>query len=441
VAEQYDILGGKVHVYKRPNSSLWQCSSYLAGKNRRTSTKEESLAKAKEFAEDWYLELRGKLRSGEIKTEKTFREASEQYLREYDIITQGQRSKVYVRGQHLRSTVHLVPFFGDMGLSEITAGKVQEYRIHRHEEAMAKRGKPPARNTMHQEIVTLRQTLKTAIRQGWLDRLPDLSEPYRSSPKISHRAWFSPEEYRKLYEATRKRAHEPKNPRYKWESEQLHDYVLFSANTGLRPDEARRLQFRDVAIVEDDALGETILEIEVRGKRGVGYCKSMPGAVRPFERLKARLRPPRVDEPSRDGAAKDRPAQDGAAKNGAKRDGEGSKTTHNGAGEWRLPQPTGLIFPKWQRELFKTILDEEDLRFDREGRPRTAYSLRHTYICLRLMEGADIYQIAKNCRTSVEMIEKYYASHIKTQLDAAAINIMRPKHKRKDEPHHQPPAD
>jgi dihydroorotate dehydrogenase len=47
------------------------------------------------------------------------------------------------------------------------------------------------------------------------------------------------------------------------------------------------------------------------------------------------------------------------------------------------------------------------------------------------MEGADIYQIAKNCRTSVEMIEKYYAAHIKTQLDATAINIMRPKTKKK----------
>ncbi|MDE8347016.1 MAG: hypothetical protein POH28_12725, partial [Acidocella sp.] len=55
------------------------------------------------------------------------------------------------------------------------------------------------------------------------------------------------------------------------------------------------------------------------------------------------------------------------------------------------------------------------------------YSLRHTYICLRLMEGADIYQIAKNCRTSVEMIEKHYAAHIKNTLDAAAINVMRPK--------------
>ncbi len=43
------------------------------------------------------------------------------------------------------------------------------------------------------------------------------------------------------------------------------------------------------------------------------------------------------------------------------------------------------------------------------------------------MEGADIYQIAKNCRTSVEMIENYYASHIKTSLDAAAINVRRKK--------------
>jgi integrase len=422
MAEHYTVLGGKVHVYKRPNSPRWQCSTYLGGKNRRTTTKEDSLSKAKEIAEDWYLQLRGKLRSGEIKTEKTFSEASEQFLREYDLITQGERSTIYVNGQHWRSRVHLVPFFGPLGLSEITSGKVQEYRIHRLEEAKAKRGKPPAHNTMHQEIVTLRQTLKAAVRNGWLDRLPDLSEPYRSSPKISHRAWFSPEEYKKLYEATRKRAQEPKATRFKWESEQLHDYVLFAANTGLRPDEAWRLQFRDVTIVEDDASGQTILEIEVRGKRGVGYCKSMPGAVRPFERLKARLRPPRADH-------------------AANEDDEPNSPTKNGSGQSRMPEPTDLIFPKWQRELFKTILDEENLRVDREGQPRTAYSLRHTYICLRLMEGADIYQVAKNCRTSVEMIEKYYASHIKTQLDAAAINVMRPRLTKKKQTSRSPEPD
>lgn len=42
------------------------------------------------------------------------------------------------------------------------------------------------------------------------------------------------------------------------------------------------------------------------------------------------------------------------------------------------------------------------------------------------MEGADIYQIAKNFRTSVEMIEKYYASHLQNTLDAAAINVRKP---------------
>jgi len=59
MAEQHTIVGGKVYIYKRPNSSRRKCSSYFAGKNRRTSTKEESLAKAKEIAEDWYLQLRG----------------------------------------------------------------------------------------------------------------------------------------------------------------------------------------------------------------------------------------------------------------------------------------------------------------------------------------------------------------------------------------------
>jgi len=43
------------------------------------------------------------------------------------------------------------------------------------------------------------------------------------------------------------------------------------------------------------------------------------------------------------------------------------------------------------------------------------------------MEGADIYQVAKTCRTSVEMIEKYYTVHLKNRLDAAAGNRRRPK--------------
>lgn len=67
------------------------------------------------------------------------------------------------------------------------------------------------------------------------------------------------------------------------------------------------------------------------------------------------------------------------------------------------------------------------MKKDREGSARTFYSLRHTYISHRLLEGADIYQIAKNCRTSVEMIEKHYAAHIKDMIDAEAVNVRKPR--------------
>lgn len=388
MAEHHELMGGKLHVYKRENSGHWQCSTYLKGKNWRVSTKEESLSHAKDFAEDWYLELKGKSRAGALKVGKTFKQAADQFLLEYEVITEGERSPEYVQQLRDKLRVHLLPFFGDKVLSEITPGLVQEYRVHRATSRVDKKtGEPmrPARSTLHHEIVTLRHVLKTANRHGWLSYLPDLSAPYKTSGKISHRAWFSPQEYKQLYEATRERAKNPKKKRWKKACEQLHDYVLFMVNTGLRPDEASRLEFRDVAIVTDEATGERILEIEVRGKRGVGYCKSMPGAVLPFERIVAR---------------------------------------NNG-------QPTDKLFGKVQRELLNTILDELNLKTDRDGNQRTAYSLRHTYICMRLMEGADIYQIAKNCRTSVEMIEKFYASHIKNTLDAAAINVRKPDPKGK----------
>lgn len=378
-------MGGKLHVYRRENSGQWQCSTYLAGKNHRVSTKTDSLAHAKDFAQEWYLELHGKFKRGEVKAEKTFKEAAAKFEVEYEVITEGERSPAYVRGHKDRIRLHLNPFFGSMGLSAITPGVVQEYRMQRRKSA-----RPPARTTLHHETVTLRQVLKTAVRHGWLSHVPDLTAPYRSSGKISHRAWFSPEEYRQLYEATRKRANDKSNHRHK-AAAQLHDYVLFMANTGLRPDEAARLEYRDVKIVDDEATGERILEISVRGKRGVGFCKSTRGAVRPFERVKARHSTPPADP---------------------------SATPHP-------PKPTDRLFPSRQHALMNKVLDDTDLKLDREGQRRTAYSLRHTYICMRLMEGADIYQIAKNCRTSVEMIEKFYASHIRTSLNAAAINIRR----------------
>ena len=409
----HEVLGGKVQLYRRGRSSFWQCSASVGGKQRRSSTKATSLELARDVAEDWYLTLRGKDRAGLLKTEKTFEQAAETFLNEYEIITEGQRSPRWVEGHGIRMRLHLLPFFRECGVSEVTAGKVQEYRVHRI--STSSTGKAPARSTLHDEIVTLRQVLKTAIRHGWLTHLPDLSPPYRTQGKIVHRPWFSPAEYKQLYETTRQYAREPFHEHYKWNAEQVHDYVLFMANTGLRPDEAKNLQHRDVAIVMDESTGEKILEIEVRGKRGIGYCKSMPSAVRPYRRLLTRPLP---------GLPQGRRAR--------RRRGEANDVAVKQ--EVKHPRPTDHVFPGNHIKLFNGILKRANLKKDRDGNRRTAYSLRHTYICMRLMEGADIYQVAKNCRTSVEMIEKYYAAHIKTNLDASAINVMKPKPKKKQKP-------
>ncbi len=374
----HKVLGDKVRVYRRPNSSVWQCSTYLEGKEWRVSTKTDSLAQAKEFAEDWYFELKGKSRAGGLKKEKTFADAAKQFFLEYEAITSGERNPRYVKDHEARINNHLIPYFGDKALSAVTAGVLQEYRVMRLQ-SKARTGKPPSRSTLHHETVTLRQVMKTALRHGWIGHLPDFSAPYRASSKINHRAWFSPEEYKQLYSHTRDRAKSAFGLSWQHPAEQMHDFILFMANTGLRPDEANRLEYRDVTIEKDPESKERILVIEVRGKRGVGYCKSTTGAVFPFERLKKRNK----------------------------------------------PKPTDLVFPQDHKKQFNRVLTDCELKFDRQGNRRSAYSLRHTYICLRLLEGADIYQIAKNCRTSVEMIEKHYAVHLKNTLDAKAINVRR----------------
>ena len=166
-----------------------------------------------------------------------------------------------------------------------------------------------------------------------------------------------------------------------------------------------------VAIVEDEATGETILEIEVRGKRGIGFCKSMPSAVRPYERLLNRPKPVQAD----------------SRREKQRRRREGLPQLSDEQPPLEYPDVTDPVFPGNHVRLFNGVLARAKLKRDRDEKSRTAYSLRHTYICMRLMEGADIYQIAKNRRTSVEMIEKFYAAHIKSTLDAASINVRRPK--------------
>ena len=165
--ERYSILGNKVKLYRRQKGGSWHCYTFLKGKEWRKSTKQKSLALAKEVAEDWYLELRNKDRFGELVHGTTFEKAAKTFEREYEAITQGRRSPKWVQGHKDRIRLHLQPHFGKIPIKDISSGSSQEYRVYRM-------SKPPGWNDEENStpksaiIPSMRQLSKQTRSERWI---------------------------------------------------------------------------------------------------------------------------------------------------------------------------------------------------------------------------------------------------------------------------------
>jgi hypothetical protein len=184
--ESHRIMGGKVYLYRRGGSDHWHCSTFLKSKNHRKSTKQDSLSLAKEIAEDWYLTLHGKSRAGVLETGPTFKRAADQFVKEYGVITEGERSQKWTESHGMRLRVHLVPFFGPLPLNKVTPGKVQEYRVHR----MTSYNEPnPASKSRHQPKKKPASPQHVA-RRG---RDPASGAQDRHSPRLAGALRWSPE--------------------------------------------------------------------------------------------------------------------------------------------------------------------------------------------------------------------------------------------------------
>jgi hypothetical protein len=95
------------------------------------------------------------------------------------------------------------------------------------------------------------------------------------------------------------------------------------------------------------------------------------------------------------------------------------------------PQPTDRIFPKYHHAMFKRILEEASNSTRKDGLARFTACDKPASASAS-WRARDIYMLAKNCRTSVEMIQKYYAAHLKDVLDASAIKVRKKKPPKKE---------
>ncbi|MES2824021.1 MAG: hypothetical protein V4732_10505, partial [Pseudomonadota bacterium] len=77
--------------------------------------------------------------------------------------------------------------------------------------------------------------------------------------------------------------------------------------------------------------------------------------------------------------------------------------------------------------LLMWVLNTSNLKYGSKGQNRTLYCLRHTAITFRLLygEGVDLLTLAKNARTSVNMIEKHYASTLNGEMNISLLHSKR----------------
>lgn len=241
--------------------------------------------------------------------------------------------------------------------------------------------------TLHQYKNAVNVTLNEALRRHEIKQLPQFAKETKAKDTDTYRTWFPDVEFLELLRALVKNVEENQNTRWKEAAEELQDYVTFVVNTGLRVGEARNVRFCDITIAEDK--GGTYFEIRnIKGKRGEnGECKSFYM----------------------------RTAADSSFGRILKRHGLTLKN---------YKESTARLFKAYHRDMFREVLRKANLYWtkDRTPRKRDLMSLRHTYICQRLLNGANIYEVAVNCRTSTTMIHNHYARYLSV-LQSKTINM------------------
>jgi integrase len=347
------------------------CRFFADGKYKVSSTKETSYRFAKKWAEEWFDELRYGKRKGIPIHDKTFSEVSKLFLDYQDrMVQKGDRSSRQAKDYMYRIN-ELNKYFSKVGISKININNIDEYRSYR----LLNPKKPVSRNTVKYDLLGLRQVLKFAMNQGWIEILPIFPETKKieSNP----RPWFSPEEWKVLKNASFERIKQARGKRQKWEREQLHDFMIFIVHTGVRVEEALTIQFQDCIIEDKENNADKKLRLELKGKTGIRISFGTQTAVNVYERLRKRNNPKKAD----------------------------------------------LLFPKNHRDGLNNLLKETNLKYDRFGNVRNAKSFRSTYIMLRLVKGeVPIKNIAVNCGTSTHVIDKYYAKYLTADMISESLS-------------------
>jgi len=308
------ICDGRVALYRLNGNPMVYARGRIQGKLLRFRTKQKSINLAEEAARDWWDELRAKDRRKEQIHARPFSAVADEFI-EY------ARTKLKVKGTVSDGQIDnyvdkwnlLKPRFEGVLVTQVTEDFMDTLRDARwKEQTQFKRNVTPA--TLKKDIDFIRIVLKFAVKQSYLDALPEFPKFEGIRYKIAKRPQkaLSDGDYFDLVRALTRRANEPTdNTRTKRQREQLRAFVMLSVCAGLRPSEAYSLRWVDCKEMKLNK--KPVIEVWVQGKhfrwtgkREAGYAVfNGPEAFRRLRKVYPDAKPDDLlfDEKHKDGVA------------------------------------------------------------------------------------------------------------------------------------------
>lgn len=399
-------------IYKLAASSYWWVRYYKDGKIYRRSTKEEDKNRAYRFAKDFFAEIHLKRAQGLAVTNKTsFHACAMAMLKamESQVSRKALTQETYDIAQ-LRLDKTVIPFFAGMDVADIHYEKLEAFvdmLSHRGgAKGFGKEKEQLASSTINSYLKLVRRVLKQAFKNRYIAAIPTFPTVVVTD---NARGFFTTKEYSALWRRAlklcgtkydiRKIADEDgvegkgvfvktaKNNKGRLIrrvqiTHDLHELVLFMVNSFIRPTDIKNLKHKHVQYTTKSGCRFLLLNLPPSKKHDKPIA-TMETAVKVYDRLKAKHKEAGLGVTANDYVF--------------------------------MPQYSNREYAlKELARQFDVLLWSTKLRKDASGADRSLYSLRHTCLMYRLMFGVGINTLvlAKNARTSEDMINRFYASQL-----------------------------
>lgn len=410
--------GNRLWIYTLAASKYWWVRDNIGGKVVKKSTKQTDKRKAIAFAREFHDQASYNYRHGVGATSKSnFELVAQQMLKaEKAKLERGVLTKITYDNTKYRLDKSVLPYFRDTDVTEVDYAALDGYLNELSEQELSS-------STVSAYMRLVRKVLTHAARNKFIQAVPEFPIV---TVKDKARGWFTMGEFVKVWRCAERylgktvevrkylddegttqtqyvdaASDEPrlgKLMRNVEMTEDLRRLIVFMKNSYIRPTDIKFMQHKHVDVI-DDKYKYLRLRLPPTKNHSTPIT-TMPYAVNVYLQIKKYHK------------------ENGGRAN----DGDYVFLPQYGK------KQRDYALKQLQRQ-FEILMVDTGLGVSETGERRTLYSLRHTSIMHRLLYGDNINTllIARNARTSVEMVDRFYAKPLTGEMNIEALQSKRRK--------------